>query len=237
VEVRSVCDLWRGADWLEREVFDMFGVTFTGHPDLRRILMWETYAEGYPLRKDFLNASLFKSLFAIDRFNTIRSYYDRLIDLPNLPNTLFMPVARADILDLLTVQDKVANKAKDITGLMTGRRMRIPASLGDAFLAFVQRTIDAARQAETSVNELDELFETGFRGAEVEVVESMIKELDHIEKDTDRMQIGIRAALFRMEKDLPPVDVMFLYKIIDWVGDLADQSQRVGSRLHLLLAR
>jgi NADH-quinone oxidoreductase subunit C len=53
LEVRSVVDLWRGADWLEREVFDLFGVVFTGHPDLRRILMWETYAEGYPLRKDF----------------------------------------------------------------------------------------------------------------------------------------------------------------------------------------
>jgi NADH-quinone oxidoreductase subunit C len=53
LEVRSVCDLWRGADWLEREVYDMFGVTFVGHPDLRRILMWETYAEGFPLRKDF----------------------------------------------------------------------------------------------------------------------------------------------------------------------------------------
>lgn len=53
LEVASVYDLWRGADWLEREAYDMFGVTFTGHPDLRRILMWETYAEGYPLRKDF----------------------------------------------------------------------------------------------------------------------------------------------------------------------------------------
>ena len=51
--VDSVVPLWRGADWLERETFDMFGITFRGHPDLRRILMWETYAEGYPLRKDF----------------------------------------------------------------------------------------------------------------------------------------------------------------------------------------
>ena len=51
--IDSVVSLWRGADWLEREVYDMFGITFRGHPDLRRILMWETYAEGYPLRKDF----------------------------------------------------------------------------------------------------------------------------------------------------------------------------------------
>ncbi|HEU5358833.1 MAG TPA: NADH-quinone oxidoreductase subunit C [Gemmatimonadales bacterium] len=53
LEVPSVWDLWKGADWLEREVFDMFGVSFAGHPDLRRILMWETYHEGFPLRKDF----------------------------------------------------------------------------------------------------------------------------------------------------------------------------------------
>src|SRR5882724_6280748 len=53
MEVDSVVSVWRGADWLEREVYDMFGVTFKGHPDLRRILMWETYAEGYPLRKSF----------------------------------------------------------------------------------------------------------------------------------------------------------------------------------------
>jgi NADH-quinone oxidoreductase subunit C len=51
--VDSVVPLWRGADWLEREVYDMFGIQFRGHPDLRRILMWETYAEGHPLRKDF----------------------------------------------------------------------------------------------------------------------------------------------------------------------------------------
>ena len=53
LSVPSVWGVWKGADWLERECYDMFGITFEGHPDLRRILMWEQYKEGFPLRKDF----------------------------------------------------------------------------------------------------------------------------------------------------------------------------------------
>jgi NADH-quinone oxidoreductase subunit C len=52
-EVSSVWGVYKSADWLERECYDMFGIKFVGHPDLRRLLMWEQYKEGYPLRKDF----------------------------------------------------------------------------------------------------------------------------------------------------------------------------------------
>lgn len=53
LSVPSVWHTWKAADWMERECYDMFGITFEGHPDLRRILMWEQYKEGHPLRKDF----------------------------------------------------------------------------------------------------------------------------------------------------------------------------------------
>lgn len=53
LSIESVVPLWAAANWLEREVYDLFGVEFENHPDLRRILMPENYAEGHPLRKDF----------------------------------------------------------------------------------------------------------------------------------------------------------------------------------------
>lgn len=155
----------------------------------------------------------------------------------HLPKSLFLPVPRSDLLDLLSVQDKIANRAKDIAGLMLGRSMGIPAELQPQMLTYVQRAVDASAQALKAMNELDSLLETGFSGREATLVESMVEELDNIEDDTDRLQIEVRRALFRLEKELPPVDVMFLYKIIDWIGDVADRAQRVGNRLEQLLAR
>jgi hypothetical protein len=154
-----------------------------------------------------------------------------------LPNSLFMPVSRRDLLEVLTMQDKVANKAKDIAGLIIGRKMTFPDTVSDKLLEFVNRCIDASKQAQVAINELDELVETGFAGREVKLVQEMIKKLDEIESDTDKIQVKVRAELFKKEKDLPPVDVMFMYRVLDWIGDLADLSQRVGSRLELLLAR
>lgn len=154
-----------------------------------------------------------------------------------LPSTLFMPVARVDLLELLTMQDRIANKTKDISGLMLGRRMAAPAGLGPDLLAFVRRCVDAAAQAFVSVEELDELFETGFRGPEVEIVTKMLAELDAIESDTDRWQADLRAKLFQIEAKLAPVDAVFQYRVLEEIGDIGDIAQRVGSRLQLLLAR
>ena len=68
-------------------------------------------------------------------------------------------------------------------------------------------------------------------------VEELIGQLDAIEDDTDQLQAEVRAALFVREKDLPPVDVVFMYQAIEWIGEVGDYAQRVGSRLQRLLAR
>jgi predicted phosphate transport protein (TIGR00153 family) len=155
----------------------------------------------------------------------------------HLPKGLFMPVSRIDLLELLSVQDRLANKAKDIAGVVLGRKMVFPEPLTPLFREFLARSLDASHQANTAIHELDELLETGFSGNEVKLVEGMITKLSQIERDTDEKQIHLRQILFDLEDKLPPINVIFLYKIIEWTGDLADRAQDIGDRLQILLAR
>lgn len=155
----------------------------------------------------------------------------------HLPKGLFMPVDRRDVLDVLLRQDMIANQAKDIATLIVGRNMQLPEEMNEPFLAYTQRCVDTVKQALQTINELDELVETGFRGLEVDRVEEMLEELGNIESETDVMQESLRQTLFKLEAELGPVDVMFTYRLIDWVGNVADNAERVGSRLSLMLAR
>lgn len=185
-------------------------------------------------KKDWTTAGKIRT--KVSKFERDADTLKRQIRL-ELPGGLFMPVDRADLLELLTQQDKIANKAKDIAGRIFGRKLEIPESLHASFAVYVARNIEAAEKAADAINELDDLLETGFRGREVELVEKMINQLDEIEDDTDEMQVKLRSDLMAIENDINPVDVMFLYQIIEWIGDLADLSERVGARLEILLAR
>lgn len=155
----------------------------------------------------------------------------------HLPKGMMLAMSRRDVLEVLTMQDRIANTSKDIAGLILGRRMQFPPTVAEAMGQYIERCIDAIAQADKVVNELDELVEAGFRGHEVEVVFGMLDQLDSIEHDTDNLQRKVRGKLFVLESSLPPVDVIFMYQVIDLIGDLADLAQRVGSRLLLMLAR
>ena len=155
----------------------------------------------------------------------------------HLPTGLFLPVARTDLLELLSAQDRIANKAEDIAALIISRKMLIPEALTPLFMPFLHRCLDAAKQACKAINELDELLESGFRGSEVKIVEDMIVTLDEIEHDSDNKLADIRHRIFELEKDLPAIEIVFLYKLVQWIGDLADHAQTVGGKLQILIAR
>ncbi len=154
----------------------------------------------------------------------------------NMPKSLFMPVPREDLLELLLVQDKIANRTRDVSGIIFGREMKIPKAIAKKYVAFVSCNIEAVKQARKSVRELDELFTAGFKGAEVALIAELIEELDRLETLTDEQQTELRADLFAIEKDLDPVNAVFLYQVIEITGEIADMAERVGRRLELLLS-
>lgn len=155
----------------------------------------------------------------------------------NLPKSIFLPVPRTDLLEVVRMQDKIANRAKDIAGIMLGRQMTIPAAIQQQMKDFVRAALNTSEQALNALKELDELVNSGFGGHEIDVIEKMLIELDKLEHISDEYEREIRSELFAIEKELPPIDVMFLYQVISQIGDLADRAQQVGSRLQLLVAR
>lgn len=155
----------------------------------------------------------------------------------HLPTSLLMPVDRRDILETLDLQDKIANKARDITEVTLGRKMQFPEQIQTGYRNYLDRSIDATKQAQHAINELDELVITGFRGDEANRVKAMVQQLHNIERETDDMLMKLCAELYALEKDLPPVDVIFLYKILAWTGDLADSARSTGNRILLMLAK
>lgn len=155
----------------------------------------------------------------------------------HLPKSLFLPVPRSDLLSLVSIQDQVANTAKDITMIVMGRNMRFPEPMLEPLQEFAEACAATSRQALTAIQELDELLEVGFSGREVKLVESMLKELDKLERRTDKLAVSLRARLFKLESELPPVDVMFYYRVLALLGTLADSAETVGDRLQILLAK
>ena len=155
----------------------------------------------------------------------------------NLPSTFMMPFSRRDLLDVLLIQDSIANITKDLAGLMMTRRMVFPEEIAGDFIKLAGLCIKTSAAALMAINELDELLETAFSSRERKIVDKMIKTVNELEHETDDAQNDIRNKLFTLESNFPPVDVMFYYRAIEWLGETADAAQKVGSRFEVMLTK
>ena len=135
------------------------------------------------------------------------------------------------------MQDAVANTARDVAVIIMGRNMCFPEALQQGVLEYAEACTATSNQALVAIQELDELLEVGFSGREVKRVEAMLKQLDKMERRTDKLAIDLRGKLFRMESELPPVDVMFYYRVLSLLGTVADEAEAVGDRLQVLMAK
>ena len=183
------------------------------------------------------------------RWDEVEQLYDTLTKLEHkadnqkrkirskLPRGFFLPVARADLLDLLSHQDDIANNARDIGGVMLGRRMQFPPEIQSRVVELAEAAVDTCMHMRELVGLFDELLDTGFSGLEAKRVAAKIEEIEELEENTDQLVVGIRAELLAIESELPPVQTVFFYQVLDMIADLANGAERVAHRVQMMIAK
>ena len=154
-----------------------------------------------------------------------------------LTKSLFLAVPREDILDLIKLADDIPNTVKDISGLIIGRQMEIPSEIASSFLLFAKEAATITETTGEAVDYIDELFQFSFGGNAAIKMQQLLEQLDSLENKNDQSEINLRGELFSIERDLPPVNVIFLYDIINKIGELSDRVEQVGHRISLIASR
>lgn len=161
----------------------------------------------------------------------------------HLPRSLFMPVDRRDLLELLDRQEWIGREVRAIADLPLQHAGGLPTDLHTALLSLTRTATETCRQATAIVDEIDELIETGFRGPEATRVETMIQTLDRLAGETDAQVPALALALFAPGDDaaqadaLPTATLQLTHQLVRALGALANRAARIGDHLLPLIAR
>ncbi len=194
--------------------------------------------EGVPLLEALCAGDEAAVRAAWERIDALEGEADRLKnDLrAHLPKRLMLPVDRRDLLEILDLQDSIADKLQDVAGLLLDRKMPVPASMAPKLMELARSAERTCEQSAVAIASLDELVEIGFRGREADRVAERIERIGALEGETDRLETELLRELFRLEDEMSAVSVMLWYQIIGWIGNIADNAEKVGNRLRLLIA-
>jgi len=154
----------------------------------------------------------------------------------HLPRRLLLPVDRRDLLEILDLQDSIADTVQDIAQLMVQRKMTVAAPMKPVLIELAAAVVRTCEHTDELINTLDELVEIGFRGREADRVQQMIDELGRLEGRADDLESQLQMAVFDLESSESAVTVMLWYQLVGWIGDVADGAEKVGNRLRLLIA-
>lgn len=154
-----------------------------------------------------------------------------------LPKTLFLPVDRKDVLDVLGALDAIADNAEDVGILFTLREMEAHEELIEPLKKLVRRVIRTVDKAVEIIDELEMLAQVGFTGPEAERVLAMIDELNRLEHKADVVQDSLARTLFSIEDRIKPGSLIIWNKIFNEVGDMANAAEKMGNRIRLFMSK
>ncbi len=157
-------------------------------------------------------------------------------DLRNhLPKRIFLPIARENLLEILTIQDSIADRAEDVAVLCTLKKIELIDSFKEEFKEFLDKNIETFEGAKKIVKELHELLETTFGGVEAEKVRQMVHRVALCEHETDLIQRKMLRSLLNSEDQMSYTTFYVWQKILEQLGAIADLSENIAYQVRLTL--
>jgi len=152
-----------------------------------------------------------------------------------LPKSIFLPVARGDLLRFLKEQDHIADSAEDLAVLLTLRKTTVPEEMKEDLKNFVDKVLETYEMAMIVSSEIKLLAETSFGGAEAHKVTELIEQIKVKEWEADKAQMNTAKKLFSIEEKLDPVSVVMWMNILKELGTLANHAENAGDQMRMML--
>ena len=154
-----------------------------------------------------------------------------------IPKSFFLPVYRGDLLGYLALQDDMADSVEDVGVLLTIKHLAMPPQLVNQVFEYVDKVLWAADKAYDVGKELTVLVEKGFNGEEVDRIVGMVAVVERAEWEADRKQYEVSQALFALEDELKPADLLLWFRIFAVLGELANHAEKAADRVRRMLAK
>ena len=155
----------------------------------------------------------------------------------DLPSTIFTPVDRTDLLDILRFQDRISDVAEDVAVIYRMKKLPFPESIRELFWKFLDQVMVTVEQYAKINGELDELVEASFGGAEAGKMVEMISVLSEMEHEADLRQADLLQKLLTLEEEMGALNIVLWMRVFQCVGDIANGAEKVGNRLRLFLTK
>lgn len=153
----------------------------------------------------------------------------------HLPKSLFLPIDRENLLDMLSLQDSIADAAEDISVLVTFKAIQLPHALRGDFEAFLKKNIDAFDAAYAIIKEIHELLETSFGGIEAQKVRAMVDDVAFKEHEVDLIQRKLLKGLYHSENEMSYATFDLWQRIFQAVASLSNLSENLANRVRMTL--
>lgn len=153
----------------------------------------------------------------------------------HLPKSLFLPIDRSHLLEILSIQDHIADQAEDIAVLFTLKSCQLPEEFSYDFEEFLNKNIEAYDKVRAIMKEFNELLESSFGGAEAEKVCAMVEEVAYTEHEADLVQRRLLKRLFNVDKTMDFTAFYFWHKVFFAVAAISNLSEKLANRVRMTL--